>query len=578
MYDPTRTLLAQAERVAGTGSWLWEPATGTTIWSEGFRALLGLPPDTEPGSATFFERVHPEDRARCVATYEEVLRTGVIPPMEYRVVRPDGAVRYVRAQSARLDEVTLVGTLVDVTDLRRADAEATDARAFLASAESVATMGAFVFFPATGTRVWSDGLYRLLGLEPGAPLEQDLRDRFVHPEDRGRFEAWGEALRAGSAPPIRLRIVRADGAVRRVEQRARWTTGGADRQACVMGVVLDVTEASALEERAAEAEKSRVVGALAQGVAHDLGNWLTVMRHQAEQLPAGAMRAEMEQALGSCVALTRELLALAHRRPSEARLVELRTAVEQCVPILRRAVGSKVQVELEPGKQPAWTFVDPAHLEGVLLNLAVNARDAMPQGGRLRFAVSTDDDGSARLDVADTGVGIGEEHLKRLFEPYFTTKDDRGHGLGLASVRGTVRQHGGDVSVESRVGSGTTFTIRLPPRPAPTVLVVDDLPEMRSVVARSLARAGLRTLEAADGLEALAVLEREPCALVVTDWGMPRMDGLQLVRALEARGGPKAIVVTGQVEELDHPGVPVLRKPFRPKELLDLVLRTLARG
>jgi CheY-like chemotaxis protein len=292
----------------------------------------------------------------------------------------------------------------------------------------------------------------------------------------------------------------------------------------------------------------------------------------------------MERALDPCEALARELLAIARGRPSQSRIDEVRARVRQVLPVLRRALGPRIEVDLKAGDTAAWVHIDPAHLESVLLNLAVNARDAMPDGGRLALEVAVEgpeERGRVVVRVADTGTGIAPEHLPRVFDPYFTTKAGAGGtGLGLASVLGTIRQHGGDVLVSSTLGAGTVFTIRLPRRASPTVLVVDDIAEVRSVVVRTLARSGVRTIEAANGEEALAILDDVAVDLVVTDYVMPRMDGKALLAALDARGGPPVLLVTGYAPDpsIGPPGgVVVLRKPFRPTELLDAVWRALAR-
>ncbi|MCA9491537.1 MAG: response regulator, partial [Myxococcales bacterium] len=315
---------------------------------------------------------------------------------------------------------------------------------------------------------------------------------------------------------------------------------------------------------------------LAAGVAHDLGNWLTVVRHVADRLGDGhPVKHELDRALAPCFSLTRELLALAQERPAEVRRVEVGERIKALAPVLRAVLGASVELEVGCPER-AWVSIDPTHLEGVILNLAVNARDAMPDGGRLVIGVQVADD-QVIVQVADDGSGISPDRIPRVFEPYFTTKPvGRGSGLGLASVRGTVRQAGGEVRVSSRPGGGTTFEICLPSRRAPRILVVDDLPEVRDVLREVLVRAGMAVLEAGDGQEALEQLDGDITVdLVLTDLVMPVMDGEALTDVLVGRGSPPVVVVSGYGSERVARVVPVVRKPFRPSEVLDAVSTAL---
>ncbi len=449
-------------------------------------------------------------------------------------------------------------------------------RRLLDETERAGGLATWVWDPAVTGTPWSAGMRRLMEVPEGVYDHEAFFSR-VHPEDRARvLQAWAGTLETGDVPSLEFRLQLPSGRVVHVRGGgvALHAPGAPPR---LLGTLVDVTKTVTLEREVAEAEKSRAVARLAAGVAHDLGNWLTVVRHGADQLgEAHPVRVDLERALAPCFSLTRELLALAQERPSETRLVDVRERIRSIAPVLRAVLSPDTKLEVACDEH-LWVAIDPSHLEGVLLNLSVNARDAMSGRGTLRLAARASGD-QAVLEVSDDGHGISPERLPRVFDPYFTTKPvGRGHGLGLASVRGTVLQHGGEVSVRSHAGAGTTFEIRLPRRAAPRILVVDDLTEVREVLCEVLRRAGMVVVEAGDGEEALEVLDEAGADLVLTDLVMPGMDGEALLERLLERGGPPVVAVTGYGSERVASRVPVVRKPFRPAEILDAVGRALVR-
>ncbi|MCB9689883.1 MAG: response regulator [Alphaproteobacteria bacterium] len=421
------------------------------------------------------------------------------------------------------------------------------------------------------------GMQRLMDLPPNDTI-QHLDEFFerVHPEDR---ELLRKTLRSipelGVIPDLSFRCVHRDGTVLHLRSHGMLVPTDEGHE-MFMGTLIDVTERVAIEQQLVDAERSRVATQLAAGVAHDLGNWLTVVRHVADRLgDDNPVKHELDRALAPCFSLTRELLALAQERPAEVRRVEVGERLKALAPVLRAVLGTTVELVVSCPER-AWISIDPTHLEGVVLNLAVNARDAMPDGGRLAIGVRVDGE-QVVIEVADDGSGISPDRIPRVFEPYYTTKPvGRGSGLGLASVRGTVRQAGGEVRVHSGPGGGTTFEIRLPSKRAPRILVVDDLPEVRDVLREVLVRAGMAVLEAGDGQEALDRLDDDLTVdLVLTDLSMPVMDGEALTDVLVGRGSPPVVVVSGYGSERVARVVPVVRKPFRPAEVLDAVSAAL---
>jgi CheY-like chemotaxis protein len=303
--------------------------------------------------------------------------------------------------------------------------------------------------------------------------------------------------------------------------------------------------------------------------------------------------------------LTGQLLAFTRRQPTHATVIVLDDEVRQLASLLRRIIGGDVALELALRAEGARVRADAGQLEQVILNLAVNARDAMPEGGQLTLATEalTGDDGrdAVRLTIRDTGAGMSEEVRTRMFEPFYTTKDvGRGTGLGLSIVYGIIEQSGGTIRVESAPGHGSSFHITLPrvdaplvvpasvaeataPRGDETVLVVEDDEDVRDFVQFVLARAGYRVLVAEDGVRALELAESRPQAidLLLSDIVMPRLNGHELARHLVARR-PRVKVMhmsgyPGIRGSDGSPDTPFLQKPFSPEELLRAVRNALDR-
>jgi len=401
----------------------------------------------------------------------------------------------------------------------------------------------------------------------------------------------------------------------------------------LVGMVVDVTEQrqaaqvrERLEQQLQQSQKLEAVGRLAGGVAHDFNNLLTAIVGDAtlllDELPQGHEgRVHVDGILDAssrAAHLSKSLLAFSRRQPLRPRPVDLVEVVRGVERLVRRVVGEDVVLQVELPGAPLPVVADPSQLEQVLVNLCTNARDAMPRGGRLRLVVDAValDDGEAaarglkgpglhaRLTVADTGEGIRPEDLPRVFEPFFTTKGlGRGTGLGLAIVDGIVRQHGGQVGLESRPGVGTTFTILLPltaeaataevaaapaqgPRGSETVLLAEDEPAVRRVVQTTLERAGYRVLSAEDGAQAVALYRARPGGvdLCLLDVMMPVMNGREAFDAIRLLDpGARGLFVSGYTADLLEQrgvgeGLPeVVPKPVAPHDLLARVRAALDR-
>jgi PAS domain S-box-containing protein len=386
----------------------------------------------------------------------------------------------------------------------------------------------------------------------------------------------------------------------------------------------DITAQRSLEAQLLQSQKMEAIGRLAGGVAHDFNNLLTVIMggctflHR-KMAPSDPMRGDLQQisqAAQRAALLTRQLLAVSRRQVLHSETVDLNAVIREVEGIVRRLIGQDVELTTELAPELALVRADPTQLEQVLMNLAVNARDAMPAGGKLRIRTSnvTIDSEQALsrpglqpgphllLEVSDTGVGMDEETRAHIYEPFFTTKV-AGTGLGLSTAYGIVRQSGGAIGCESAVGAGTVFTLWLPSAPegavarvsAPLldavagselVLVVEDEPLVRELACEALRSAGFRVLPARDGPEALRVTAGQDgkIDLVLTDVVMPGMSGRELAERLR-RVMPQAAVLfmSGYAAAtFDAEGVPngarLLRKPFTPEQLAATVREVLDQG
>jgi two-component system, cell cycle sensor histidine kinase and response regulator CckA len=608
-------LLDMIEEVMGLGLYVWEPGRRVR-WSRGMYRLLGLDPSRPVPAAHYYEHVHPDDRARVVMASTTVLTRGMVEEFRYRLRRPDGTVDWVAGAGwvERDGEdgpvARVVGTIVRVTDVQRADDNLAQVNALLADTQRAAGIGSYVYNLTSGTLEYSDELYRLLGIEPGTRVDGMAAHRLVHVEDAVRQLEWGTRIAAGELlPPLLARIVRpADGRTVYLESIARRVERA--EGPCVVGVSLDVTARVALEEELRHAARTEAVGALAAGIAHDFNNYLAVLAAQLDlsRLQGGTLRPTdhetMMGALERCAGLVRQLLAFARKHPYHPEPLDLATQVKAVAALFERVSGAAVRTVLMIADRPV-VHGDSTQLDGALMNLLVNARDAMPGGGTIEVALAevTRDRGElpagryARLAVTDTGTGIEPEHLPYVFEPYFTTKaNDRGTGLGLAAVLGTVRQHGGEVNIASEVGTGTTVEVLLPiadptgdgrvvvrPEPAPvaamTLLLVEDLEIVRVALASLLEMEGHVVTTAHDGRAALDLVESGAVFdLVLSDVEMPRMDGVSLARALIARTPAVPILLmTGYADHAAAAGVAVtLNKPFSRDELIAAMARVRA--
>jgi signal transduction histidine kinase/integral membrane sensor domain MASE1/CheY-like chemotaxis protein len=506
-------------------------------------------------------------------------------------------------------------------------AELQTSQALLADAQNVAHLGSWQWDVPTGHLLWSEETYRIYGVSPGAfQPSYETFVAMVHAEDRPTVEeAAKRAMADGESFEFEFRLLRADGVARIGFSRGRAVRDVNGHPVRLVGTLQDVTDQKQLDTRLRQAQKLEALGLLAGGIAHDFNNLITAMGGYTELTLAEMDRRdpryddllEVRKAADRAAALTRRLLAFSRTQALLVKVVDVNGVVANLEHLLRRTIGEHIDLVLTLAPTLDPVRVDPDQLEQVVLNIALNARDAMVDGGELRFttaAVEMDETAARqhppmapgryiRLSIADTGVGMAPEVQARIFEPFFTTKpQDQGTGFGLATVYGIVKQSGGYISVTSVPRQGTTFDVYLPrittnliasglaePKaPASgssgeTILIVEDDGAVRRLARDILTEAGYAIIEARDGEEALSRTLAHPSLvdLVITDVVMPGLTGRELaarlaeafptIRVLYTSGYAKAATLTAGIDGT----APFLPKPFLPTDLLDKVRQIL---
>jgi two-component system, cell cycle sensor histidine kinase and response regulator CckA len=477
----------------------------------------------------------------------------------------------------------------------------------------------------SGVFKWlSPAVQRMTGYSPEELTGRNAFDR-VHTEDAPRvLAALAETIaHPGATGSVEYRLRHRDDSWRVISTIGRNMVD----DPAVRGIVLnsrDITEQRKLEEQLRHAQKMEAVGQLAGGIAHDFNNILTVIRvHSqfltealAERDPRRTDALEIERASDRAASLTKQLLAFSRRQILQPRVLDLNETFKGVEPMLRRLIGEDISIVTRLESKLGHITADRGQLEQVLMNLVVNARDAMPKGGTLTIAtddITIDENDPlaeeikagryARLEVVDTGCGMDAVTRRRVFEPFFTTKEQgKGTGLGLATVYGVVQQSGGTITVESELAAGSTFRIYLPCVPVPpapdaasavlatpargteTILVVEDEDAVRSLARRILGARGYRIIEARNGKEALDITRTSAndIHLVLTDVVMPEMGGRELAEALSAeRPEARVLFMSGYTDDdilrrgLNAPGVAFLHKPFTVRDLTETVRKSL---
>ncbi|MBW2541593.1 MAG: PAS domain-containing protein [Deltaproteobacteria bacterium] len=675
-----QTYLDRTQRLARIGSWHWSVTREELIdCSEAYAEIHGVS-RSEIGERIknqLEDAIHPDDREHVKTACRELEKSGSSYEIEYRIIRPDGEIRHVQQFGEKIFDdsgqlVETIGTLQDVTELRQAEdslliahdelEQRVQARTAQLQSANIALREQVtereraeaereereMLLQSTarnskiGYGVWDEREHRYSNVSEefaqmmGLTIEQ-FQARFsspiedfeaVHPEDRERYRAYDEAYNANpDITQIEYRLVKPDGEIVHVREVMQpiWNETGALIQSIITNQ--DITEQKLVEEQLRQAQKMEAVGQLTGGIAHDFNNLLAVIIGNLElvegEFEQNSQASEwLDIAISAAergAGLTQRLLAFSRKQALRPTDLDASALVHSMLDLLRRTIGERIEIELV-GDAGLWQcLVDPNQLENAMLNLAINARDAMPAGGKLTITTSNtridEEYARARTDVApgqyvlitvsDTGSGMPEDVRKRAFEPFYTTKDvGHGSGLGLSMVYGFIKQSGGHVNVESEVDAGTTIRLYLPrfsgqraqevvPNDASemlkargeTVLIVEDDDELRSLLVRLLGSLGYGVLEANSGSPALEIL-RSPADvdLLLTDIVLPeKMSGIELVEeARREQPDLRVLYMSGYTEDaILHQdrlvdGAPFLPKPFRMAEVARAARNALA--
>jgi PAS domain S-box-containing protein len=510
---------------------------------------------------------------------------------------------------------------------KRAEEALRQSESSLREAQRIAHLGNWHWNVATNELHWSDEIYSIFGLTPqqfGATYEAFLER--VHSEDREKVrQAVRETMEMGKAYNLDHRVVRPGGEVRVVHERAEVIRNDSGKVQKMVGTVQNITEQKRIEAEFLRAQRLDGIGAIAGGMAHDLNNALSpilmgiqLIRRELKQPDMQQMLTVMEANTHCGADMVRQVLMFARGHESEQELLNVGGLIREMENIVRQTLHKSITVEAMVPSDLWPARGNPTQLHQVLLNLCVNARDAMPAGGELTLAADNVELNAAEtkeipgstpgsyvmLLVSDTGTGIAPDILPRIFDAFFTTKGpDKGTGLGLSTIARIVRNHGGFVGVKSELGVGTTFEIYLPRAehaPVPVapppgsppafspgrnelILFIDDDRSVREMVGPALTDQGYRVLSAANGAEALALLDqhKDDARLVFTDIAMPVMDGVEMLAILRQRCPQLPVILmsgaldTGK-QQLPPGTTAFLAKPFRLEQLLAAVAGALS--
>ncbi len=558
---------------------------------------------------------------------------------EFIIRRDDGEDRRVLANAAPVTGeagkiIAGVVVFLDITEERRALEALSRSRRRYDLARRIAGIGTWEYEVATGRVIWSAEMEALFGLVPGEFTETfDHVARLIHPDD---FDRWWDSVQAclveGGEHKVDFRIQRTGGELRWISALGtvdRDKNGAPQR---MIGLCLDITDRveeenkrKELESQLQQSQKMEAVGRLASGVAHDFNNLLSIIigysemttldmpethpdREALKEILSAAMRAR---------SLTRQLLAFSRKQMLEVKVTDINTIVVGFEKLIRRIIGEDIELRLELTGEKVPVKADIGQIEQVLMNLAVNARDAMSRGGNLTLEtdlVELDETYVSNklhftpgphvlLAVSDTGVGMDRETKSRIFDPFFSTKAEKGTGLGLSTVYGIIKQHGGNIWVYSETGKGTTFKIYLPladetleaASPVESksaaigthsvILVVEDDAPLRKLACRVLSAGGYRVLESENVDHALQVARQseEKIHLVLTDVVMPKLKGPEVFHQVkEHHPDAKVLYMSGYTDNiiavhgLLKKGIHFIEKPFSTKTLIDKVAAALA--
>lgn len=580
--------------------------------SPSYRQILADPEELV-GTDSFAD-IHPEDRERIRAVFAGTVATGVGQRVEYRLQGRDGALRNIESQGSVVRDadgriVNVVVVSRDITEWRQIEARLREQAELLERAQDA------IFVRGLDQRVtyWNQGAERLYGWLRQEIVGRKASELLYRKESPARDDIWKAVLERGEWTG-ELRQVTKSGKDLVVISRRTLLRDQDGVPVAVMNINTDVTEKKELEEKLLRSQRLEAIGTLAGGIAHDLNNLLSpilmvteLLRDEVASEPERQMLETVKASAVRGADLVKQILAFAHGTTGEPMVVQLRHLIKDMGKLMEDTFPRSIRIQQQLATNLWPVLGDPTQLHQVLLNLSINARDAMPDGGELKIVARNEAATAGApvhprviIEVTDTGCGIPPAIRDQIFQPFFTTKGaGKGTGLGLSTVAGIVRNHGGQIEVTSETGRGSSFRVLLPanvnavegvrgavqPKPpkgsGQHILLADDEQAILLMTKGTLEAYDYRVTVARDGLEALSLYREQPAAfdLVITDSMMPLMDGPNLIRRLkQLNPAARIISISGLAEVAADPGTVAasLRKPYEGPELLRVIAEVLA--
>lgn len=637
--------LSNALKIAHLGHWEYEVASDLFTFNDPFYAIFRTTAEQEGGytmsSTQYAQRfVHPEDRPIVGEEIKKALEAtdpNFSRQLEHRIIYADGEIGYITVRFFIVKDdqgrtVKTYGVNQDITERKRAEELLRESEErFRNIAEAISeyiwetdAQARYCYVTKRMEAIYGRPMADLMGHKPFdfMPLEEARRMRKFISE---------LALQKQPFRNVEHQTLRPNGTIFYQQVSGIPIIDKEGNLIGYRGTASDITERkkaeqemASLQEQLRQSQRMEAIGRLAGGIAHDFNNLLTVIKGNCqlslmdlkEGDPLKINLEEIQRAAESAAHLTRQLLAFSRKQIMEMKVIDLNTLIRNLEKMLRRVIGEDIELLTFLSDELGRVKVDPGQMEQAMMNLIVNARDAMPEGGKLTIEttnVELDEEYARRhlavkpgsyvmLSISDTGVGMSPEVKERIFEPFFTTKErEKGTGLGLSTVYGIVKQSGGNIWVYSEPNQGTTFKVYLPrvdepleelreeaireiPRGSETVLVVEDDETVRKLAVRLLRKQGYKVLEASDGGKALILCEqyKDPIHLILTDVVMPGMSGRQLVERLQKiHPESRELYMSGYTDNaiLHHgvleQGIEFVQKPFTLEKLARKVRQVL---
>lgn len=635
-----KSQIQQAERLAGFGFWEWDEINECLSYcSEGYAYLLGMTVEETIKASDSPEAdhrfVHPDDVKRYKKEERAAYAKGVVMSIEYRILTATGEVRYLSETGEVIKDSTgktilTRGIVQDISDSKLTNEKLLKTLADARRAERLANLGTYQWdWDQDRMVACSEEYARIRGMTVDEVLEiyssREADQNFIHPDDRQRYgEIENEAMVTGKGYTTEYRLILRNGETRYMREICELDVDTDGKVRHSMGSTQDITEQVHLREQLHQAQKLEAIGQLTGGIAHDFNNMLTVIAGNVdlvmgllgEDNPNSKLLASALRAAARGATLTQRLLAFSRKQPLVMQSVDLQSLVEGMTELLNSTLGETIEVNIAEASGERISETDVAQLESAILNIAINARDAMPHGGSFQIKVdniylnkqytSAYEDLIAgsfiRLSFTDTGTGMSTEVRTQAFDPFYTTKDvGHGSGLGLSMVYGFIKQCHGHVRLDSEPGKGTVVELYLPVvansitiKPIkPTIentigngeliLIVEDDSEVRELVLRFLGDLGYQTLEAENGAEGLSLLRTNPTiAMLFSDVVLPGgMNGVELAEeACRHYPDLKVLLTSGYTREssslMAESGYEFLEKPYSSTKLASVLSQVLA--